>query len=213
MSAHVDFQKITANYRALALQERRRAIHRHRLGNGLRALFRQPWKLVFPFLVVALAVTAYLNRSFAVGLLPGCDTYPELVWLWDKLITILVVVTGILALLGVLALLGRPCHAKKIDMALVRAGVVDRYNVGPALLSSRTIDHTTVREMAFYSAGIPLKVWEEKGRAVEDILNCTFVEPPRYGGRNNNHRNYIVLAVAPGVATDNRQPLYDNEFC
>lgn len=212
MPAKVNFQHISNNYRALSLQERRRAVVRSRLCYGFVRFFRQPWTLTLPLLLAVTTIFAWLNRNKFP--LPG-NTAQEPFWveLWRITLSALIVALSFLSFWGIIALLGTPRHARKTDAALVHIGVVDRYGVGPALLYARPIKGTAVKRMEFYSKGIALTRWVEREGDICDVLNFHYVEPPVYGGRKGNNRKYIVLAVAPGAATDNHQPLLDDEFC
>lgn len=212
MPAKVNFQQITNNYRTLSVQERRRAVMRSRLRYGFVRFFRQPWTLTLPLLLAVTTILAWLNRKKLS--LPGNTAQePFLVELWQITLSVFIVALSFFAFLGIIALLGIPHHAKKIDTALAHAGLVDRYGVAPALLHIQPIKGTAARELTFYAMGIAKASWEEREGDICDALNVHFVELPAYGGRKGNNRNYIVLTVAPGAATDNHQPLLDDEFC
>lgn len=202
-----NFQK---TLRALEIQERRRVIVRSRLLNGFLRLFKQPWTLILPLLLAVVVILAWRNRVKLS--LPGSNSsLPELVELWQITLSTFIVVLALLLLWGILALLGTPRQAKKIDSALLHIGLVDRYDFGPTLLHIQPIKGTTVRKMTFYSKGIAITHWVERKDDISDVLNVHFVEQPVYGGRKGNHRNYIVLTVAPGADDQPTATLYEDD--
>jgi len=162
-------------------------------------------------MLAVVAVIAWRNRSKFT--LPGENNiFPEWVMLWQITLSVLIIVLALLGFWGILALLGTPHHARQIDAALVHIGLVDRYDVGPALLSSRRVKGSPVQVLELFSEGISLEAWEGKRRAVEDALNVHMVEPLAYGGRKGNNRHRIVLTVAPGAANKQAKPLYDDDL-
>lgn len=204
-----DTKQIPARLRGIFAQERRKVVVRSRLWHGLKRLFQQPWTLVFPLLLAVAAVLTWHNVDKLP--LPGGDsTSPEMTMLWEFVLYALVIVLSLLALFGLLALLGTPRRAKKIDNALSHAGLVDRYGLGPALLSSQRVKGSPVQILEFWSKGISLEAWEDKRRAIEDVLNVHMVEAPTYGGRKGNNRRYIRLTVAPGAGNQPTPVLYDD---
>lgn len=190
-------------------QIRRKVIARFRLWHGFKRLFLEPWTLVFPLFLVIATALAWKNTDK----LPLHSSIPEMELLGQFALSALVVFLSALLFLGLLSILGAPRRAKKIDAALVHAGLVDRYDLGPALLSSRRVKGSSVQVLEFWSKGISLEVWEDKRRAIEDVLNVHMVEDPTYGGRKGNNRRCICLTVAPGTDNLPTAPLYeDNEF-
>ena len=67
----------------------------------------------------------------------------------------------------------------------------------------------TVRE--FYSP-IPYKTWVEKQDAIADAMNVHFVEEIKYGGKNNNDGNKIIIKTAKGRKNTEQGVLYDEEL-
>lgn len=204
-----DTKQIPARLRGIFAQERRKVVVRSRLWHGLKRLFQQPWTLAFPLLLAIAAVLAWHNTD-KLPLPGGGEAIPEMALLWQLVLSALVVVLSALLFLGLLALLGTPRRAKKIDNALSHAGLVDRYGLAPALLHVQPVKGTAVRKMTFYSKGVPLTRWEEREGDISDALNVHFIEPPTYGGKKGNNRNYIVLTVAPGAGNQPTPVLYDD---
>lgn len=69
-------------------------------------------------------------------------------------------------------LLGKPRGAKKMNDNLKRAGVVNHTGEAPLLLSkTRRPDSERVNVYEFYSAGIPLAVWQDNLPVIESALN------------------------------------------
>lgn len=194
----------------LEAQARRRKLSRFRLKYGVLEIVKCPWKLILPLLLAVGAVLAWHSRD-KLPLPGGNDAIPEMVMLWQFVLSALVVVLSALLLLGLLSLLGTPRHAKRIDAALVHIGLVDRYDLGPALLSSRRVKGSSVQILEFWSKGISLDAWEDKRRAIEDVLDVHMVEAPTYGGRKGNNRRRIRLAVAPGAGNQPTAVLYEDD--
>lgn len=206
-----DTKQIPARLRGIFAQERRKVVVRSRLWHGFKRLFQQPWTLAFPLLLAIAAVLAWHNVD-KLPLPGGGETILEMVILWQLVLRALVVVLTVLAFLLLLALLGTPRRAKKINNALSHAGLVDRYGLAPALLHAQPVKGTAVRKMTFYSKGISKASWEEREGNISDALNVHFVEPPAYGGKKGNNRNYITLTVAPGAGNQPTPALYDDEL-
>lgn len=190
-------------------QTRRKVVVRSRLWHGLKRLFLEPWTLVFPLLLVVAAALAWHNTD-KLPLFGGNDAIPEMVVLWQLVLSALVIVLSALLFFGLLSLLGTPRRAKEIDAALLHIGLVDRYDLGPALLSSRRVKGSSVCVLEFWSKGISLTAWEDKGRAIEDVLDVHMVEAPTYGGRKGNNRRRIRLTVAPGAGNQSTAALYED---
>lgn len=198
-----------ARLRAYTLQERRQVIIRSRLFNGFLRLFRQPWTMLFPLLLMVTVTFAWANRSkFA---LPG-NISPEWEKLWQLTLSVLITLLSLLILWGTLTLLGTPRHTAQIEAALAHAGLIDRYGLCPALLSVRRVKNSSVLRLTFWSKGIQLETWAEKERAIEDVLNFHTVKPAAYGGRKGNDSRRIVLTLAPGVRNQPVNPIYDDDF-
>lgn len=191
-------------------QTRRKVVARFRLWYGLKRLFQQTWTLIFPLLLWAAATLTWHNTD-KLPLPGGSDATPEMVMLWQLALSALVVVFSVLALWGLLVLLGTPRWAKKIDAALLHIGLVDRYDLGPALLSAQRVKGSSVQALEFWSKGISLEAWEDKRRAIEDVLNVHMVEAPTYGGRKGNDRRRIRLTVAPGADNQPTATLYEDD--
>lgn len=191
----------------LEAQQRNRAIMRYRLRCGLQTLWKQPWTLIFPLLLVALSalVCCNLDRIPHPG---GFGCVPGMVTAWEITVVLLIFTLAILLVIGLLVLLGTPPKAKLIDAGLVHIALVDRYGLGPALVSVQKVGRD-VKTLTFYSKGIGKDRWAQKQGAIEDVLSYYFVgtDPIEYG----KNRNYIVLTVSSVKGTRD-EPLYDDEF-
>lgn len=188
-------------------QIRRKVAARSRLWHGLKRLFLEPWTLVLPLLLVVATAFAWHHTDK----LPLHSSIPEMELLGQFALSALVVVFSVLALWGLLVLLGTPRRARKIDAALLHIGLVDRYDLGPALLSAQRVKGSSVQVLEFWSKGISLEAWEDKRRAIEDVLNVHMVEAPTYGGRKGNDRRRIRLTVAPGADNQPTATLYEDD--
>ena len=191
----------------LEAQQRNRAIMRYRLRCGLQTLWKQPWTLIFPLLLVALSalVCCNLDRIPHPG---GFGCVPGMVTAWEITVVLIIFTLAILLVIGLLVLLGTPPKAKLIDAGLVHIALVDRYGLGPALVSVQKVGRD-VKTLTFYSKGIGKDRWAQKQGAIEDVLSYYFVgtDPIEYG----KNRNYIVLTVSSVKGTRD-EPLYDDEF-
>lgn len=194
---------IKKRIRNLEIQKRNRALGRYRIQRGLRMLFLKPWTLIVPLLLIAFSALVCHNVDKIP--LPG-NTIPEMIPLWRISIALLTITLAALLLCGLLVMLGTPAKARSTEAALVHIALVDRYGIGPALVSKQRIKGTSATEITFYSRGIAKERWEQRQSDIEDVLTCHFVAPIQYG-RNSN---YIVLTVAPGVRDQRSEPLYDD---
>lgn len=199
-------RNINERVRKLTIQQRNRAVMRNRLVYGLRSLRHRPWAVVLLLLLAGSTVFICCNLdniSF-----PFSANTPELLPLWKAIAVLLTVTLGTLLLLGLLVLLGTPHKARSVDNSLEHIGLVDRYGIGPALVSNQKIKGTTARILTFYAKGIDMEHWAQRQGAISAALNCHFVEPIAYGKSSN----YIVLTVAPGVESHRDTLLYDDEL-
>lgn len=142
--------------------------------------------------------------------LPGGNSFPWLVMVWDYSIMLLILVVSMLFSLAVLTI--PPLHAKSIESGLRHIGLVDHYGFSPALISNQGLKHSNIRKLRFYTRGIAKETWTRRQSAIEDVLNVHWIDEPQYGGRRGNNRNYIVLTVAPGAENKREEPLYDDEL-
>lgn len=186
-------------------QQRNRAIMRCRLRCGLQTLWKQPWALIFPLLLAALTAFAWCNRH-KIPIPGGKSSIPDLAALWEIAVTFLITTLALLLLWGLLVVLGTPPKAKSINAGLTHVSLVDRYGIGPALVSVQKVGRK-VKRLTFYSKGIGKERWEQKQSEIEDVLSCHFVSssPIEYG----KNSNYIVLTVAPGLRGNRQEPFYD----
>lgn len=193
--------------RQLTIQQRNRAIMRSRLASGLQFLRHRPWMITLPLLLIILTIFICSELDSIPFPIPISDSIPALFKLWKAAAAVLVVISGISLLWGLLVALGTPYKARSVDNSMEHIGLVDRYGIGPALVSKQKVTERVVR-MTFYSKGIGMERWVQNQGAISDILMCHFVEPITYGKSSN----YIVLTVAPGVESHRDNLLYDDEL-
>lgn len=198
-------RSINERVRKLTIQQRNRAVMRNRLAYGLRSLRHRPWAVILLLLLAGSTVFICCNLDNIP--FPFSANMPELLPLWKAIAVLLTVTLGTLLLLGLLVLLGTPHKARSVDNSLEHIGLVDRYGIGPALVSNQKVTERVVR-MTFYSKGIGMERWVQRQGAISDVLACHFVEPITYGKSSN----YIVLTVAPGVESHRDTLLYDDEL-
>jgi hypothetical protein len=194
--------------KSLALKHRRRVILSSRFQNGVSFFIKRPWLLPLPLLVVAVAAYTCFHPDI-IPMPSSSTTALFVIELWHVAIALLVVTLAVFLLGGMLIKAGTPRHAKSIDAALFHVGLVDRYGIGPALISSeKSKQSSCVNILSIYSKGVGREQWIAKQGEIEDILNIHYLEPPAYG----KNRHFIVLTVSPGVTTDRDAPLYDEEL-
>ena len=196
--------------RKIVEQERRRFILRRRIWEGVVEMRRCPWKISFLLLLLAFIWFVWEQRE---AILQPFIKDGDLLELCILIFSILIIEIAVLLLLALLQGMGTPRHARQIETQLVHVGLVDRYGLGAVLISRKTEKPYKITTMTFYSQGIPKEQWENRRRAVEDVLNVHYVEDVRYGGKHQNNGNYIVLTVARGASATKREaPLYDDEL-
>lgn len=198
-------RNLNERVRQLTIQQHNRAIMRNRLVYGLKSFRRRPWMMTLPLLLVAFTIFICCNLDNAP--FPFSANTPELLRLWKAIAALLTITLGILLLWGLLVVLGTPHKARSVDNSLEHIGLVDRYGIGPALVSHQKVTEQVVR-MTFYSKGIGMERWVQRQGAISDVLTCHFVEPIAYGKSSN----YIVLTVAPGAESHRDNLLYDDEL-
>lgn len=199
-------RSINERVRKLTIQQRNRVIMRNRLIYGLKSFHHRPWMIALPLLLAGSTVFICCNLDNIP--VPFSANTPELLSLWKAIAALLTVTLGTLLLLGLLVLLGTPHKVRSVDTSLEHIGLVDRYGIGPALVSNQKIKGTTARILTFYAKGIDMEHWAQRQGAISAALNCHFVEPIVYGKSSN----YIVLTVAPGVESHRDTLLYDDEL-
>ena len=139
------------------------------------------------------------------------DAFPLLKEAFVYTLAASIVLITVLLLLGMLAMIGTPRQAGVVSRSFTHAGIVDRYGFPPVLVACRYEKQGGIRTLTLYSRGISRETYMQKKHDIEDILNCHYVEEPKYGGKNNG--NYIVLTVGPGAVEIGRtEPLYDDEL-
>lgn len=190
-------------------QKKRRAVVRTRLWQGILRLFRQPWTIIFPLLLVLAAVLAWHYRT-AVQL-PG-NTIPELAELWQIVLASLVIVFAALFLCGLLTLLGTPPKAREIEKGIADAlGLTDRENYKhPFLVSCTRIKGTTAKEYVFSSKWVNIERWNEKNTKdkILWVLNGHSDEPFTHGKRKYTIVGRIGAGRVPKERESPQDPLF-----
>lgn len=199
-------RNLNERVRQLTIQQRNRVIVHNRLIYGLKSFHHRPWMIALPLLLAGFTIFICCNLDNAP--FPFGANTPELLPLWKAIAALLTITLEIFLLWGLLVVLGTPYKARSVDNSLEHIGLVDRYGIGPALVSNQKIKGTTARILTFYSKGIDMEHWAQRQGAISAALNCHFVEPIAYGKSSN----YIVLTVAPGVESCRDGLLYDDEL-
>lgn len=156
-------RSINERVRKLTIQQRNRAVMRNRLAYGLRSLRHRPWAVILLLLLAGSTVFICCNLDNIP--FPFSANMPELLPLWKAIAVLLTVTLGTLLLLGLLVLLGTPHKARSVDNSLEHIGLVDRYGIGPALVSNQKVTERVVR-MTFYSKGIGMERWVQRQGAI-----------------------------------------------
>lgn len=188
---------------------RRRAVVRTRLWQGILRLFKQPWTIIFPLLLVLAAAYAWCFRA-AVPL-PG-NTMPELMELWQIVLAALIIVFTVLGLCGLLALMGTPPRAREIER-----GVADALDIPiekdyqrPFLVSCTKIKGTTAKEYVFSSPSVNIERWNEKSTRdkIMWVLNGHSDEPFTHGKRKYTIVGRIGAGRVPKKMESPQDPLF-----
>lgn len=206
----MDSINIIHQEKLLAQRRRNRTILWLRLCSGIKEVAARPWKGI-PIALLCVAFVFSWNIRDTLSL-PFRNSIPLLSAVYGYLIAVFIPLLFLLILAGLLFLLGTPFRAKVIEDSLRQIGLSNRYGHAPVPISRKRIKNTRVSIMEFYSLGIAMEHWEKQGAEVQDALNVHFVEAIKYGGRNGQNRNIIVITAAPGVGTCREDPLYDDEI-
>ena len=190
-------------------RRRRQLVTWLRLRYGLIELFRRPWKACIFAAFLTLCYIAWNGRRKILTLNMVSRT-PLLSLIYEHAISALILFMSFLLLLGLLMALGTPHQAKEIERRLSQIGLTDRFGDCPVLVSSKTQKASSVRYLSFFSRGISKEMWEQNRTDIEDALNVSWVDTPKYGGKGAANRNYVVLAVTSGTGIVRKETLYDD---
>lgn len=196
-----DSEKIVTRIAQLTARRRRRAIFWRRFCSNAR---QYPWALSLALLLIL--VLGWVMTWVAIPL-PGGNSNPMLIALWNASIKLAVMLVAFLLMLAVFSV--PPKEALQYEAGLAHIEFVDRYKNPPALVSREQIKPAKTGKLIFYSAGISLELWVECQGDIQDALNITYVEPPQYAYKK---RHYIMLTVVPGVAIPREDTLYEDEL-
>ena len=189
--------------------KRRRRVYLLRLQTGLSGFAKAPWKIIPILLLCGLSMAVWDNRS---QIKPFSVDNHLLTAIYNYAVALLIPLVSIVLLAGVLLLLTWPKRAGTYEDCLRQMGLVDRYGNPPALICQNRVKGTEASIMAFYSLGIGREIWEKHSADIQDALNVHFLEPIKYGGRNERNRNIIIITVAPGAEIQRKDVLYDDEI-
>lgn len=186
------------------IRERRRAILKQRLNHNIH---RHPWiSVISPLLLIVLG----WGMNWVSIPLPGENSSPLLIFLWNHSVKITVWLVVFLLVMAVLT--SAPPRGKTWTVALAHIGFIDKYSYSPALISSQLIGSKGAEQHVFYSKGIGLDKWVERKREIEDQLNITLIEDPSHYDHDGH---YVVLIAKRGVdnaPSEQGEPLYDDEL-
>ena len=202
----MESKNIVHQTKVLAQRRRNRSILQLRLWSGIKEVIAKPWKGILILLLCATFIFLWNVRD---TLVPFHSDIPLLITVWGYIIAVLIPLLFLLFLVGLLLLLGTPFRAKAVESSLLQIGLANRYGYGPALISCKRIKGTDVSIFTFFSLGVGIETWKTHRSEIQDAINIHFVEPIKYGGRNGQNRNMIVIAAAPGAETHRKDVLYD----
>lgn len=198
--------------RETASRRRRQAIVWLRVRYGIAALFQRPWCAgLFAMFLIA-SYIAWDKRDQIIALLDLNNGGPLLSLIYGYAVSALFVALFLLLLIGMLMRFGTPKQAKDFELRLLQIGLKDLFDHGPVLVKRKKQRSSSVECMTFFSRGVSKEMWEQNRTSVEDALNVSWVEMPRYGGKRGANRNYIVLTVVPGTGPVRKETLYDDDL-
>ena len=117
-------------------------------------------------LLVAMAIFLIINKPTYASFFGSLNQATE------SFRVFLIVLCSIFAFLLLVFLIGMPKGAKAMNDNLKRAGMVNHTGEAPLLLSKTGLpDSERVNVYEFYSAGIPLAVWQDNQTVIESALN------------------------------------------
>lgn len=206
------YMNFTESNKKKANHRRRQTIVWLRLRYGLVALFQRPWRVGLLAVFLIGFHIAWNKRNQIFGLLDISKGSPLLSPIYGCAISTLLVVLPLLFLIGLLMRLGTPKQTKDFELRLLQIGLKDRFDDCPVLITREKQRDSSVEYMTFFSRGVSKEVWEQNRADVEDALDISWVDIPRYGGKRGTNRNYIVLTVVSGTGPVRKEPLYDDEL-
>lgn len=117
-------------------------------------------------MLVAMAIILIINKPTYASFFGGLNQAAE------NFRVFLIVLCSALVFLLMVFLIGMPKGAKAMNDNLKRAGMVNHTGEAPLLLSKTGLpDSERVNVYEFYSAGIPLAVWQDNQTVIESALN------------------------------------------
>lgn len=190
-------------------KRRHKALMRHRIGQGLFRIVKQPWTALA--LVVICAV--FLGIWAARGFITQPNAPADLVVVFHFTLAVGLAVLCPLSLLGVLYLLGTPTQAKKIeaDIAVV-LGLTksnEAYARRPFLISKRPLPEGDAITFTFWSKWQSIADWKTAQDGVLWALQSSNCGAEFAPGRK---AYTILVTVVPGVVPKERETPCDPLF-
>lgn len=160
--------------------------------------------LWIPIIVVICVV--YGKKDMVLSLID----IPDFIFpIYRYAIMILAVLIPIVCILALTDFIGEMTARKDEARLYVAFSAQELRNGCPILMDKKYIKNKDVIMREFYS-NIPMQIWIERQEAIQDALNCHFVENLCYGGKANG--KIIVMMTAKGRKPASRGDLYDDEF-
>lgn len=172
-----------------------------RIFNGARLLFTRKFHiLILSSLLIVLGVSLYLLFNFASGIVSvsSKNIFVNAYYVLSAFIVLSIIAIYLLAL-------GTPICANKIQNNCVLAGIKDRANNPPMLLS--VIKKGNMKYYEFYSENIPLSNFKENMFELESILNAKIFDIEN--GKDKRH--IIVKAIIGGTELPDKL-IWDNDL-
>ena len=187
-------------------RKRRQLENCFRIGLGIEQLFVAPWKNVFLVLFLAAFGLAWFKRGFV----PGFPSFFEPIGKY--IVSAVIISVSSVFLLGILILLGTPWKARA-DLESIRMAftAADLTNARLFLMRSKRSKNGVLRR-EWYCKGISKSRFEARQEEISDVLDCHWLQPIQYGGKNGNNRKRIVMYTASGYKPAERGALHDDEL-
>lgn len=189
------------------MEQRRRKLLRIRLAQGFKQMVAHPWKAI-P-LAAVLALADFCAHHEFQEMNEGVS--PAMIEVSHAVAPVMAALLFALLLFGAVMLAGIPREAPTISAKLWGVFCEDKIDPDdcPNLIARERISGTDAVWREFYSPGLPMSAWERHIEAIEHQINCHLTEPLRYGGKDGNDRQRIIMVAAPGAAHRQRGRLTD----
>jgi hypothetical protein len=193
--------------------ERKRfwALRKYRLREGVKMLYKAPFRIVpVLLLVVAFIIAWHLTTAYIAQRI----FEPMMLSVASIAADVIISLFFLLLLTGMMILYGKPYGTNDIeaDVMSVLINNDNDYYKRPFLISRRFVEGNDAIIFTFWSRWISINKWREHETALLDALDLHLKEPIHYGGKNKDKRRLIVLVVGRGANPPERGAIHDEEL-